>query len=326
MKRRREDSTVEQAPLYIRWAPVGAAYAIELKLDLVSNLLGEVARAERANVETGGVLIGSFSNGQGPPTLCVEEIAFLSRRGTNGSAYIMGPGEQLRLQAIRSQARAQGYMALGMFRTHLRAGLLTPTLADRGIVASEFPQSVCALLLIRGRQPYSGVFFVAKDGHLPDEATVREFRLDEDEFNALPEIYRDQGLLPAEAAIEKSRPFVYGLLRVTLVVVLALFAWGLLTGRIGGRRSSDNQLGLALSASGGLLKISWDHSAGVMSKAQGATLEIQDGSARSETKIGVDELRLGSVEYQPATPHIKVTLALDAPGNHSQSADWTARE
>ncbi len=198
-------------------------------------------------------------------------------------------------------------------------GALSPALADRGMISGEFAQSVCALLLIQGRQPYSAAFFIAKDGRLPEEATVREFRLDEDEFNALPEIYRNQGQLPEHTRTEKSRGLLYALLGVVLVMLIALFAWGLW------RRPPVNQLGLTLSSSAGLLKISWDHSARAISKAQGATLVIQDGRNRGEVKIGLDELRLGSVEYQPATAHIGVTISLDASGIHPvQSADWSA--
>lgn len=320
MKRLREKSPAQEAPLYIRWAPVGASYAIELKLELVSTLLGEMAKAERANIEIGGALIGSFPNVPGPSTLCIEELAFIPRRGDKGSLYILDPGYEDRLDAVRERARAQGCVILGLFRSNLRPGTLSPALADRSIVLSQFEQSACALFLIQGRQPYSAAFFVAKNGRLPEEATVREFRLDEDEFNALPEIYRNQGQLPEETKIEKSRLPLYRLLAAALVIVIALFAWG------SWRRTPANQLGLKLSTSDGLLKISWDHSARAISNAQGATLVIQDGRNRGEVKIGLDELRLGSVEYQPATAHVGVTISLDASGSHAaQSADWTAQ-
>ncbi len=322
MKKRRQESTVEQAPLYIRWAPIGAAYAIELKLELMSLLLDEVARAEKANVEIGGVLIGWVSHMQRPATLCVEELTFIPRTGQNGSAYTLRANDE-RLHAIRERARVQGQTLVGVFRTQLRSEPLIPSLADRGMIAGEFGQSVCALLLIQGRQPYSGVFFVAKDGRLPDEATVREFRLDQDEFNALPEIYRSQGLLPAEAAVESRSPPRYGLIGLALTLLAAVLALAVWRGRM--ERPSANHLGLSLSSSGGLLKISWEHSSRAISNAQGATLVIQDGRTRTEAKIGLDELRLGSVEYQPVTPHVAVTISLELPGNHPQAAEWTRR-
>ena len=319
MKRLPQQSPPQEAPLYIRWAPAGAPYAIELKLELVSRLLGEVARAERANIEIGGVLIGSFLHVSGPPTVCIQDLAVIPRRADKGSAYILGPGYEERLRAIREWAGAQGCVILGLFRSNLRPGALSPALADRSMVSGEFQQSVCALLLIQGRQPYSAAFFVAKDGRLPEEATVREFRLDEDEFNALPEIYRNQGQLPEETKTEKSRLPLYGLLGAALVILIALYAWG-------PWRRSANQLGLSLSTSTGLVEISWDHSARSISKAQGATLVIQDGGNRKEVKVGLDELRLGSVEYQPATAHVAVTISVDAPGIHPvQSAEWSAQ-
>ncbi|MBV8809446.1 MAG: hypothetical protein JO033_12300, partial [Acidobacteriaceae bacterium] len=323
---RRHESTVPQAPLYIRWAHLGAAYAIELKLELVSLLLGEVARAEKARVETGGVLIGWVSHMQRPPTLCVEGIAFAPRSGETGSVATLRPGDQW-LRTIRERARAQGHAVVGIFRTQLRSEPLIPIPADRGMVTGEFPQSVCALLLIQGLQPYSGAFFVAADGRLPDEPTVREFRLDQDEFNALPEVYRNQGLLPAEAGVDRRLQPRYDLLALALLLIAALLAVALWRERSGGSSSSTaNQLGLKLSSSGGLLKISWDHTSRAISNAQGATLVIQDGRARTEAKIGSDELRAGSVEYQSATPHVNVTMSVDLAAYRPQSAQWTQRQ
>ncbi len=87
---------------------------------------------------------------------------------------------------------------------------------------------------------------------------------------------------------------------------------------------SSRQLQLAITGNGQLLRISWNHAARELDGSSGATLAIVDGSARREIKLGVDELRLGAVEYDRNTPHVQATMSLDNPGSSSSpaSAEW----
>ncbi len=59
-----------EAPLYVRWGPIGSPYAIELKLELVAKMRSLLA-ASGDGAEIGGVLVGSLPN-------CV--LAYASRR------------------------------------------------------------------------------------------------------------------------------------------------------------------------------------------------------------------------------------------------------
>ncbi len=327
MPRRSDRKSSRQAPLYIRWAPFRSAYAIELRLDLVAQLLAEIERAAAAGLEIGGVLVGSFPNAQ-TPTLRIEEVELMARRPENGAVYVPHPETHRHLHEIRVRAQRRDRSVVGFFRSHARSAPLLPSLTDRSLVSEELAQGVYALLLIEARAPHFATFFLSAGGQLPEEPSTREFVLDEQEFKALPEIRPAAARNSRQDAREASKIPFYGLLAVGLIAVIALFAWAL-PGNIGEPWSggSSGQLGLKLTAADHLVRISWDHSARPISTAQGATLLIVDGTARHEIKIGPDELRLGTVDYQNSASRVEVTMKLDSPGANvaPQSATWTQR-
>lgn len=328
MSRRSDRKSSRQAPLYIRWAPFRSAYAIELRLDLVGQLLAEIERAAAAGLEVGGVLVGSFPNAQ-TPTLRIEEIELMARRPENGAVYVPHPETHRHLHEVRLRAQRRDRTVVGFFRSHARSAPLLPSLTDRSLVSEELAQGVYALLLIEARAPHFATFFLAAGGQLPEEPSTREFVLDEGEFKALPEIRPAAGLnRPPDRPAASRMPFYGGLLAIGLILVVALFAWALPrdTGT-GWPGATSNQLGLALTGTDHLVRISWNHSARAISGAQGATLLIVDGNARHEVKLGPDELRLGTVDYQRTGPRVDVTMTFEGAGANvaPQSATWPQR-
>lgn len=252
----------------------------------------------------------------------------MARRPENGPVYVPHPETHRHLHEIRLRAQRRDRSVVGFFRSHARSAPLLPSVTDRSLMSEELAQGVYALLLIEARRPHFATFFLSAGGQLPEEPSTREFVLDEEEFKALPEI-RPAGAMNRERdARESSRIPFYGLLAVALMAVVALFAWAL-PRNIGGQWSggSSKQLGLALTAAGRMVRISWDQSARSISSAQGATLVIVDGGTRREVKIGPDELRLGTVDYQRTAPRVDVTMTLDSPSANvpPQSATWTQR-
>lgn len=327
MPRRSDRKSSRQGPLYIRWAPFRSAYAIELRLDLVAQLLAEIERAAAAGLEVGGVLVGSFPNAQ-TPTLRIEEIELMARRPENGAVYVPHPETHRHLHEIRLRAQRRDRSLVGFFRSHARSAPLLPSVTDRSLIAEEFAQGVYTLLLIEARAPHFATFFLSAGGQLPEEPSTREFVLDEQEFKALPEIRPAAAINRRQDTREPSKLPLYGLLAIGLIAVVALFAWAL-PRNIGGPWSggSSNQLGLTLTPADHLVRISWNHSARPISGAQGATLLIVDGTARHEIKVGPDELRLGTVEYQRTAPRVEVTMTLDVAGTAvpPESVTWTQR-
>ena len=321
----------DDAPLYIRWNPDRAPYAIELKLDLVPRILEELDRGERRGVEIGGVLIGSLPEPY-MPTLRIEEIEIVPRLPGDGAVYMLDPAEHDRFSQVRWKARARDRAALGFFRSHLRPGTLKLSLADRSLLAGEFKQDIVAVLLIEGRSPHTAAFFLSANGQLPNEPSVREFRFDEAEFRSLPEVPGDAPLAqePAAARPPRSKMRTVAVLAALLLigVVACALMWSFSAQPlVPDWLHGSSRLQLAVAPRGRLLRISWNHAARELSDATAATLVVTDGAQRREYTLGLDELRLGAVEYQRLSPQVQITMTVTTPNAASptESVQWPQR-
>jgi hypothetical protein len=237
-----------------------------------------------------------------------------------------------RLPDVR--ARAQAAAVIGFFRTHARIGPRQPSLADRSIFAQQFKSSAYVVLLIQAKAPHTAAFFVASNGQLPQEPSVREFEFNEDEFKALPEIPvetpADQPPSVRETKFDKGKLRVW--MTVTALVLIAVGACVLMwsfarQASLPQWFGSGNQLHLAITSEDHLLRVSWNHSASELNRATGAALVITDGAIRSQIPLGLDDLRLGSVLYQTSSARIGVHLMLNTPNGQTMadSAEWNAR-
>ncbi len=316
-----EQRIQEEAPSYIRWGLENSAYAIELKLDLVGAISRELAEAEALDIEIGGVLIGKVLKGPAA-TLRIDEIEMIPRRPEDGAIYVLGPDYQKRFPEVRAKAKARHKVAVGFFRSHCRSGPLRPAIADRTMLTAEFKDSAYVFLLIESREPHKASFFIAETGELANEPAVREFRFNEAEFKALPEIEAED--IGATAPISAGARaginwYTWGAAAAAVVIVLAVW---LIAGRpavsdwLG---AASQQLDLKLTASQEILKISWNHDAREIGPSSTATLVIGDGKNRREIKLGADELKLGSVDYDSSGRPIEVTMTV----NNSDSAPLT---
>jgi hypothetical protein len=316
---RAEQLTAEESPFYVRWSPEHSRFAVELKLELVGKLAAELKAAEKLDVEIGGVLIGVVLSGR-VPTVRIEAVEMIPRGADNGGIYIPGPDHLTRFAEIRKTARAQHRTALGFFRSHCRPGPLKPSLADRSLLDAEFKSAVNLLLLVQSAAPHTAAFFVAERGEWPEDASVREFRLSEDEFRALPEVEAETAGAEAPGSGRFPTNWYIGAALAGLVVVLAGF-W-LSSG--GGIAMGSPRLDLKVAPSGHLLRISWNHDARQIGPASIGTVVIADSGSRREIKLGTDELKMGAVEYDGAGRRVEITMSVNTPGapQLSESANW----
>src|SRR5450631_3669841 len=136
----------EPVPLYVRWNPDRSLHAIELRLELVARISGELGQAERQGIEVGGLLLGTLPSPESP-TLRIDEVSMIGRRFEDGAIYMLEPGQQNRFAEIRESAKTRGKVPVGFFRSHLRPGPLQPSVADKALLAEQFGQSLYVLLL-----------------------------------------------------------------------------------------------------------------------------------------------------------------------------------
>jgi hypothetical protein len=321
----------DDAQQYVRWSPYRSPYAIELKLELVPRLIGEIETAERLGIEVGGVLIGSF-NDSPPATLRIEEFELVPRNADDGPVYMLDAGQRQYLAGLRVGATARGTSAVGFFRSHLRPGPLRPSLADRSLLVGQFKDPVYTVLLIEAREPRMGAFFLALNGQLSTEPAVQEFRFGERALRSAREIRPNvtsekydagsQGKSLVVGADHRVRRYVLMAALLLIALSAGIFSWPILSGLL----SSFDRLDLAVEESNQVLKISWNHAVLGLGRATDASLVIADGANRRVIQLGRDELEWGVVEYEPRTgeQQIRVTLNVNMPGSTSltQSADW----
>ncbi|MBV9303317.1 MAG: hypothetical protein JOY62_00705 [Acidobacteriaceae bacterium] len=325
-----QQQSIEEARQYVRWTPHNSPYAIELKLQLVPALIGEIDDAETLAIEIGGVLLGSVIE-LPTPTLRIQGFELIARDPADGPVFMLDPAEQERFSTLRQGATERGASAVGFFRTHIRPGPLRPSLADKSLLLGHFTEPVYLVLLIEAREPRLAAFFLALNGQLPSEPAVPEFRFGEKALRSAREIQpslfsetrayepvRNQSR--PSSAVARSRRYAL----VVILLVLALAAGAILWPLLNGVLSSWDRLDVQIEGSAPILKVSWNHSAPEIGRANDGVLVISDGASHRTIQLGPDELKFGIVQYQPRTQLVRVTLTLNMPGSTSvsQSAEW----
>ncbi len=289
-------------------------------LGLISRLKIELEQAEQARVELGGTFMGSFPTPDSP-TLLLDDLVFVPPSTLSSRhEYSLAP-PQLRLL---TEISPRGRPVVGFFRSHLRDAPIAPSTLDWQILQELFAEGVYAFLLIDGRHPRQGRFYLANGGRLPESPSTSAFPIDERAFRALPEVADEA---PSEHGNDSQRkelslPWV-GIASIAIL----LFLIGLWTFENTLRqllRPASNLIGLNVLSVESTLKITWDHSAPVLSKALAANLVISDGRNLRQLRLDTDDLRLGQVIYQRTGTKVYVALQLDTPGVQlpPQTYDW----
>jgi hypothetical protein len=314
------------SPKYIRWTPDRCPYALEMKLDLIARLNGALAEAEQRGVEIGGVLVGSFPTNSSP-TLRLEDLLLIPRPAEEGELYELHSAQQQRLSELTESSRGSNRAVVGFFRSQMRQAKLAPADSDRRLLKSQFFDGHYAFLLIEGRQPRQAAFFVPGGVALREQPSVPAFPFEHSAFEALPEV-------PAEAtedirnfsflAPARSRYQWAGIAAVILLAALIGF-WTFGDQLAQYFRPVSNQVDLSVAASGGTLKISWDHSSPALVAARGATLVINDGPSHRELRMDTDDLKMGQVDYERLTKKVFVIMMLEGPNLKMppQTFDWS---
>jgi hypothetical protein len=196
-------------------------------------------------------------------------------------------------------------------------------------MAEQFGQSLFVFLLIQSRNPRTAAFFLAENGQLPDQPSVRKFFFDDSEFKFLPEVAGEEiephttDFVHTQAEVDQRYRWlaVASIAALAILLILGAFAGGI--SRL--FRPPSNKLDLSVTNDGGnVLQISWDHAAPFVTRAKGAVLSIVDGRSRREIHLSPDELKLGEVDYEHQANRVSISVVLESPDTNlpPQTFDW----
>jgi hypothetical protein len=329
----KKSKSEQDSPVYIRWTPDTCPYALEMRLSLITRVSEELQLAESVGGEIGGVFVGALPT-PNAPTLRLDDLLYVFRGAASDRVtgeFKANAAQLRRLAEVNAEAGMSGQEVVGFVRSHLRAGPLAPSTADIALLTEQFPGGTFAVLIIGAAveraAPREATFFLSLNGTLPETPSTPVFPFDESAFKSLPEVAAEAVEEPAY--IDLATPSPARKLPWPAILMLAFLVYLIATWAFGKRiaqqlRPDSNKVALTVIADGSNLKITWDHSAPVLSKAQGANVVITDGPARRELDLDPDELRLGQIAYERLTGRVKVEMMLEPvdAGIPPQTVDW----
>jgi hypothetical protein len=321
---------------YIRWPSGNANYLIELNSDVIHELESEIAAAENSGIEIGGVLLGSLEPSP-IPTLRVESLEVIASGPDDGPLYLFSPQQQEEFAAAGQRAAARNTVPVGFFRSHLRSGPLVLSLADKGFLWKQFRSANYLALLVEAREPHQAHLSVWKGGQVAFQSSVPAFPFGDE--RSAPPAYVAPPVKPGQETLSSTvleRPSVpeqrrtmspdWLVLCSVLVFALGIVLWPVWQATFGGPWAplSPDHIALSVQQRGPDLRVTWDKKMPEISRAEGATLTILDGSRRSEVQLGRDDLKFGNVVYPYASEKVEASLALNMgnTGSLTQSAIW----
>jgi hypothetical protein len=321
---------------YIRWPSGNANYLIELNSDVIHELNSEIAAAEKSGIEIGGLLLGSLEPSP-IPTIRIESVEVIAPGPEDGPLYLLSPQQQEEFAAASQRATARQTVPVGFFRSHLRSGPLTLSLADKGFLWKQFRSATYLALLVEAHEPRKAHHSVWKSGQVAFQSSLPAFPFDEERpeppgFVAQP-VKPSSETLPSTLlnpppAPKQQRTISPDLLVLCSVLLFALgiVLWPVWQATFGGPWAplSPDHISLSVQQQGPDLRVTWDQKMPEISRAEGATLTILDGSRRSELQLGKDDLKFGSVMYPYGSGKVEASLALNMgnTGSLTQSATW----
>jgi hypothetical protein len=324
-----EPSVVESR--YYSWNFPGAPIKVELELGVVDRIRREMdaVTGEGAETKRGGLLLGETRNG----------VVFIT------DCEPVEPSTVAAFEAAVERLKSAGEQpdAVGFYRIDRSESLrLQPE--DVEIARKVFPAPEAVVLLAQPR-PQSlpaATFFFREGGQLLGEFAFLEFPFD----SQLLEIERrgKQAAQACEPSVEIAAAPAHSLRRWRVRVPLSALAWTaavLALAAVGaaavwfvsqtrapaspttsGIRQAAG-FGLRAERSGADYILSWNRTSPAVTSALWGLLSIEDGGSRRDISLQADQLRSGSILYQPTGEEIRFKLSLVAPDQHVETESVT---
>ena len=332
------------------WACPGAPVQVQLPLSVVELMSREVRRAFESvpahSVEIGGLLLGKANLAANPIIEIKKFEPFLSEYRADHK-FILSETDQRKLEKVleaHASDHSDGLQVVGFYRSHIGEGM-SLSLHDVALAQRYFnhPNQVFLLVKPATDGSSSAGFFFWDDSRIDSQFSYLEFPFEPRQLTAAspapilgepaePKVQQSldaqDGLsLPSleELALDAIAPsrlpwFLYPLVAISLIGLGAAGHWIYTkwwnTPSMASVASDSQALALQIERRGADLRVSWNRHALAIARASEGALVIRDGDLHEQRlRLGLDELRHGSILYTPANPTVQFLFEATDPEN-----------
>ena len=317
---------------YFLWSPEGSGFTVEVHPDVMDGIGRDVNA--NSGMETGGLLLGSVLRREsGDVRIRIERFHRIVRIQTDPE-FVLDAADRDRLEKTAASILSAGeFSAVGLYRSHLRAGLQLET-GDFDLIERYFQEPSDLALLVKpdGAGQMSARFFVHRDAgamdplgdafpYNPDRGrvfsppTVRPRRLIADFVldTVQPSRYHEPEETSGPARWMKWWPVPASLL------VAGLTLWLLLSPSRKPEAPPAPQaavakvepvrpLDLNATAAGQTWRISWNPGATALRENRSVKLSVVEKDTETPIDLSAEDLSSGTAEYKSAANEIKFRL------------------
>jgi hypothetical protein len=160
-------------PMYCGWEVPDRPLRLQLRLDVIDRLEGEVVERFKAvttrGSEIGGVLLGRVYQDGANRTITIEKCELVPCDYSRSRLYLLSDGDMqlLRQTVDRYGTASQGLSVVGFFRSNTRRDLVVDD-EDLSVLKECFANPDCVFLLVKpsASKPSIAAFFLWKDGQV----------------------------------------------------------------------------------------------------------------------------------------------------------------
>jgi hypothetical protein len=315
--------------LFYTWSFPGAPIKVELDLDVVDRIRKEIDEipGDDRPPSGAGLLLGEVRAGTVVISGCRKVVAATT------NAF------EAAIREIKLGSPGAG--PVGFYRFEAGDALrLSPE--DAAIAQDVFPAANSIVLLVQPRPDSlpSATFFFREGGQILGDFALLEFPFDSQlldierrgkqvrqsappppqiEIAAQPVARRWRVRFPLRAVGWAGTVLAFGALGAGAVWLSSHSRLPSIANSPAVSSKPVTSFGLRAERSGSDFFLTWNRTSPVVTSAVWGLLSIEDGNGRRDISLHTDQLRTGSILYQPAGEEIRLRLSLVAPDQHVET-------
>lgn len=332
--------------------PLAIEYSLSVLQEIRTLVVDGFNRVPHGGVEVGGVLFGEHVAENGD-VVRILNFRPLACEHASGPSFVLSEADRAALeellQSVHSDESLRGLEPVGWYHSHTRSGIFLSR-DDLEIWKRYFPEPWQIAMVLRPAKSDPtrvGFFFRELDGSVRAEASYKEFTIgpvrsapvlsspppsdvsgprnglhppsDPPQIDSAveageihagsdnPEPVPRPAFVP-DHPLEASHRSRWLIPAICLAIIGAGLAFAIYL-----LRGPSHQLSLRAADSDGQLRIEWDRTAKPILEAEGASLQIAEGSAKVQIELDPESLRKGSVSYTRQSEDLEVRLKVRLP-------------